>query len=256
MAAKPASIASLVRNSAKSEKDFADTLSQILMEEGDTDRVVEFLTRLNLPKTMETSDDRSLDEAVFSSVTDFDTEMELSNGFSKFVDRHIRKLKWHVSHPAMDGIEAVTLLYRSITIIARLRIKRLIALLKARPVLTSHEWGTCRELLNRTFRDFRQATDIVTGAWLEAMLENLDKDEVKAALQDMPMEVRRLTNSVSALRDEIESTRLTMGVKPDGYPEVRPPRYFGGDILEGTSWKHFWGEVSNMTDSLYTLVQI
>lgn len=253
---KPPTIASLVRLSGKNEQAFNDILTTVLTEEEDVARVVEYLSRLNLPKTMEESEGYTNTEDDMLEVKDFDTEIIVSEGFTKFTERHIRKLKWHVSHPSMESVGAVTLLYRSIGMITRVRIRRIVALLNKSEILSPYEWGTSRELLNRTFRSFRSATNITTRVWLESMLENMDPQEVKAASQHLPLEVRKQSNSVAGLRDDIEAARLTLGVKPEGYPVVKPPRYFGGDILEATSWKHFWGEVSNMADSLYNMIQL
>ncbi|MCB9760086.1 MAG: hypothetical protein H6739_09655 [Alphaproteobacteria bacterium] len=256
MATKPPTIASLVRLSAKTEQDFNDILSRTLLEEDDTERVVEYLTRLNLPKTMALSEGATLSEEALNKVTDFDQEAVLSKGFIKFTERHIRKLKWHVSHPSLESVVPVALLFRAISTVAHLRIGRVVALLKSRDVLSAHDWGMTRELLNRAYRDFRHATGIVTGAWYEALVEAIPVEEVRTALDALPGQVYEQIRLLERLRAEIEAARLTLAVKPDGYPEVRPPRYFGGDLLEDVSWKHFWGEVANMADGLQQQVHV
>ena len=43
---------------------------------------------------------------------------------------------------------------------------------------------------------------------------------------------------------------LALAVQPDGYPLVKPPRYFGGDLLDQGSWKHYWGDVGTLADNL------
>ena len=55
---------------------------------------------------------------------------------------------------------------------------------------------------------------------------------------------------LASLRDEVEVARLDLAVQPEGYPMVRPPRYFGGDLMETMSWKHFWGEVGTLQDNM------
>ncbi|MEY3213452.1 MAG: hypothetical protein RIT28_3933 [Pseudomonadota bacterium] len=250
MATPTQTAAKEARLSARSEQDFADLIAQVLIDERDAEKVVDFLTKLNVPKVYEPGTELVIKPEGITSASDFDVETEISNGFVKFTDRHVRKLKWHVSHPALDGVEQVIVLYRSVGYIAQLRISRILHLLKERETLTTFEWGMARELLNRTYRDFRQATSIVTQAWLDALKESNDSEAVKVALTPLPQIIRNQSNVLAELRDQLERARLTLAVKPDGYPPVRPPRYFGGDLLDSASWKHFWGEVHIMADNL------
>ncbi|MCB9742948.1 MAG: hypothetical protein H6741_05555 [Alphaproteobacteria bacterium] len=256
MASKPPTIASLVRLSAKSEADFYGILSDVLVNEEDQERVVEYLTRLNLPKTMEPSDDIQVADEVTSTVTNFDDELALANGFEKFTARHLRKLKWHVSHPSIEGVTPVTLLYRSTAIMAYLRIARVVSLLGSKDVLSTHEWGTARELLNRAYRDYRMATNVLTVSWLEALMESGEAEEIRQALDHLPSVVYAQIRKLERLREEVEAARVELTVQPPGYPPVKPPRYFGGDLLDTSSWKHFWGEVNNLADGLQQQVHV
>lgn len=254
--AKPATVASLVRQSAKSEQDFQEVLANTLQGDSQPERIVEYLTRLNLPKTMETGDAVEISQEASAKVTNFDDEMALFAGFVKFTERHMRKLKWHVSHPDHDNVAAVGALYRSIGLVAQLRIARIISLMSAREMLSTHEWGIAREMLNRTYRDFRQATTIVASNFVDALLEGKDTAAARKAMEPLPPEVDAQIRALAAQREKIEAARMQLSVKPDGYPPVKPPRYFGGDLLDNASWKHFWGEVTNLADNLHQQVHM
>lgn len=238
------------RQSVRSQQEFMDLVAQVIADERDADRVADQLTRLGVPRTLDT-EEAAWGEAAIVSATDFDSEHALAAGFVKFADRHVRKLKWHLSHAALDGVEAVSVLYRVLGDISQLRIARVVHLLTSKQVLTPHEWGLARELLNRTYRDFRQATALVATSWPEALIEATDREAARRALEHLPGLVRQQSVKLSALRERIEAARNALAVKPDGYPIVRPPRYFGGDLLDAVSWKHFWGEVHILADSLH-----
>ena len=77
-----------------------------------------------------------------------------------------------------------------------------------------------------------------------------DRQEALSALDGYPQMIREATNLLSGLREEVEAVRITLSVQPLGYDVISPPRYFSGDLLETGSWKHFWGEVGNMSDHL------
>jgi hypothetical protein len=55
-----------------------------------------------------------------------------------------------------------------------------------------------------------------------------------------------LDDSIGKLEDartRIEDRRLELAVLPEGYPAVKPPVYFGGDLLARGPWKLFWSQV-------------
>lgn len=246
------SIASLVREAAKSETAFLASLNEVLDDEA-PDRLEEFFARLNIPRSSKGDDTRAeggLPDGQSFTVTTFQQEMQVTDSIQKFLDRHLRKIKWHVSHPAIDGAQNCVRLYRAMATVTELRIRRVIALLEANPTVTAEEWGTARELLNRAYREIREASSIVTGAWVEALATTAEPAQIKAALVDFPDVVSQVVQSLRDLRDQVEARRQEMEVRPAGYPPVRPPRYFGGDLLDISSWKHFWGELSAMSDSL------
>jgi hypothetical protein len=46
-------------------------------------------------------------------------------------------------------------------------------------------------------------------------------------------------------RDEIEIRRREMAVLPPGFPPVKPPVYFHGDLLGKGPWKLFWQSLAD-----------
>lgn len=249
--AKPQSIASLVREAGASEAGFIKSFDTVLNEK-DMDRFIEFATRLNQPLRMEGNEEVAPGvETLDCSTTDFETESIYADALSKFNARHMRKIKWHISHPDIDTIEPGFRIYRCIARVAEFRLRRMISLLSSKEVLTPSEWGVARELLNCAYREFRDATTLVTQTWFDSLFENFEQDEVRQRFTDFPNVVDTWAERLSSLRDEVEGRRASMAVQPpEPYPLVRPPRYFGGDLVAQVAWKHYWGEVGTLADSL------
>lgn len=256
MTTKPQqTIASLVREAAKSETSFLNTLSEIL-DDDEPERLEEFFSKLNIPRSVKGDEPQPEDDsptgAAAISVTTFAQEMKITEGIQKFLERHMRKIRWHVAHPSLDGIQNCVRLYKAMSTVTELRIRRVAALLKARPRLTVEEWGMARELLNRAFREIREATSAVSTAWIESLMGTNEKDEVRRSLIGFPEQVDHTVKLLKELRDLVEEARLKTEVKPADYPPVKPPRYFGGDIIDVRSWRHYWGDLNGMSDSLRT----
>ncbi len=253
---KPPTLASLVRLAGATEESFIEGTLAIL-QEGDNERSVEFLTRLNLPRDFGLNPDGipSL-EGLDVAVVDWQTETVIIEGMEKFIERHIRKLKWLVNHPDVEAVNAGVGLYRSKCIMTELRIRRVLALLQQSEVLNPIEWGVARELLNRAYRDFRRSSSLLTHQFYESMVGSVEREEVRAALSPVPLVMKQHIARLAGLRDEVEVARQDLAVQPEGYPIVRPPRYFGGDLMETMSWKHFWGEVGTLQDSMRQHVEL
>jgi hypothetical protein len=250
-------ISTLVREAAKSEANFLQVLNTELIPDT-PERIEEFFAKLNIPRSTK-ADDTLVEQLALSgtdrfAVTTFADEVKVAEGIQKFMDRHMRKLKWHVAHPAQEGITNCVRLYRAMGITTELRVLRVLALMKSRQRLTVEEWGLARELLNRAYRELREATAIVTGPWIDALLSLEGRQEVLAGLAPFAGIVSGYVKVLESLRKAIEERRQEMEVKPEGYPVVRPPRYFGGDLLDAGSWKHFWGEISGMADGLRNIL--
>ena len=251
MAAKRPSIASLVRDAGASEAGFVTALDTVLKEK-DTDRFVEFATRLNQPLRMEGNDEEPAGiDTIEIDVSDFDAETIYAGALNKFNARHMRKIKWHISHPDIDTVEPGFRIYRCMARISEFRLRRMIALLNSKEVLNPTEWGLARELMNCAYREFRDSTELVTQTWLDSLFENFEHDEVRQRFSVLPNVIDSWADRLSALRDEVETRRADMAVQPpEPYPTVRPPRYFGGDLMAQSAWKHYWGEVGTLADSL------
>ena len=251
MAAKRPSIASLIRKAATSEADFIGALQDGL-EENDTERLTEYLTRINQPLKFEgTEDEVPAIGTVEFEVTDWNEEAEVDAALTKFHARHMRKLKWYISHPDIESVDPGLRIFNCMVYFIQFRMLRVLKLLDQKEVLNPVEWGLARELLNRALREFREACALATGRWFESNLENLDPDEVKSKMTGLPATIVAFSNEIGALRDRVEERRASMAVQPPApYPTVRPPRYFGGDLIDSNSWKHYWSEVDGLADTM------
>lgn len=254
MATKPPTIASLVRTACHSHKMYVDNTSYILIE-NDKERIVEYFTRLSLPRAYAEEDlGEWAAEAFTVGEGTLQYELDLMEGMTKYIERNTRKIKWHISHPGEPDAEAsanaVSLVFAAQGEFAAFRIRRVLRILDNHKTLTAKEWGYTRELLNRAYRDYRTGVQLITTRYIEELMTASDPEEALAALKGYPELFKKHTQELDALRDEIEEMRLTLAVQPEGYPIVRPPRYFGGDLLDTPSWKHFWGEVGTLSDNM------
>lgn len=242
-----ATIASLVRNASRSEQDFYDCIAQVCAEET-PERIAEFFDKLNIPRSVAGEDHTSplpSVEQLTHTPFSFEEEQEISNGVQKFLDRHEKKLKWHATRPSMEGAPNVVLLFRTGIIATEVRLRRLHALLRTKDELSPNEWAVARELMNRSYLSFRNYLNHVAGAWVDAMLGAVDREEFMSFLGNfyevIDEEVRRLEEH----RSRIEARRAELTVLPEGYDPVKPPIYFGGDLLGRGPWKQFWVVIEN-----------
>jgi len=243
---KAATIASLLRNAAKDENEFVATVVGIF-EEDDMDRIAEFFDRLGIPKPVgnETlSAPLPMFGAGGTKVNDFATEAVISKGIQRFLDRHERKVKWHATHAAADGIENVLVLFRSAMLVTNLRLARLRALLRTKTDFTPDEWAVARELMNRSYLSFRNFLNVVGGDWVDAMLGIISREDLAEKLGNFYELVDDEIRTLEEFRAELEERRQDLTVIPEGYPPVKPPNYFGGDLLGRGPWKQFWANIN------------
>ena len=103
-----------------------------------------------------------------------------------------------ISHPELDSIAPGIRIFGCMGFMAEMRIRRVLALLNQKEILTPAEWGTARELLNRTYRHFRVATTLVTENWMESLLENCEQDTVREGLSPLPAMINAVKLGVLA----------------------------------------------------------
>jgi hypothetical protein len=241
---KVATIASLVRNASRSEAEFIQTIEEIFGED-DVERAADFFDRLNIPRSTGSEGiplEGVLPEptSIMLNVTSFESEQAISSGMQRYLDRHERKIKWHATHPAIDGVENVLLLFRQAMFVTNLRLRRLQLLLDAATELTPIQWAISRELMNRSFLSFRNFLNLTAGEWIDAMNAAVARDELADKLGSyyelIDQQIRHLEDS----RQRLEARRLDLVVVPEGFPPVKPPNYFGGDLMGRGPWKQFW----------------
>ena len=161
----------------------------------------------------------------------------------KFLERHIRKIKWHAKNPSVEGSENVLFLTRCAIMVTDARLTRLELLLKSADELNPLEWSYARELMNKAYLAFRNFLVQLAGPWIEAMQTAVPREDLLALLgnfyENIDAQVRRL----EASRERLEDRRMELTVVPEFYPPVKPPVYFGGDLMARGPWKQFWSTV-------------
>ncbi|MCB9686646.1 MAG: hypothetical protein H6738_25475 [Alphaproteobacteria bacterium] len=246
---KQATIASLVRTAAKTEAEFMSTVEGIF-EEDDVERIWEFFDRLNIPRSQGAEDDLmcavpEVGGPALAKRYDYGDESRVSSGIQRFLDRHERKIKWHATHPSLDGVDNVLLLFRSAMAITNLRLARLKLLLQSKDELSPEEWSSARKLMNNSFLSFRNFLNLVAGEWVDAMSSTVPRDELAAKLGRFYELVDQQIQRLEKQKEELEGRRREMAVLPDGYPPVKPPVYFHGDLLGKGPWKLFWQSLND-----------
>lgn len=247
---KVATIASLVRTAAKSEQDFIDTVHAVFEEE-DPNRAADFFDRMNIPRSVG-AEGGLLDEipvlggAAVKDANDFEQEYILSAGIQKFLDRHERKIKWHSTHPSIEGAQNVLLVFRGAIMGTNLRLTRLRLLLESKDELSPREWRIARELMNRSYLSFRNFLKLTAGPWIDAMQQNFGTEELNDAIGNFYELVDQAVRALEDHKEAIEERRLQLTVvPPEGLPPVKPPVYFSGDLLGRGPWKQYWAGVNS-----------
>jgi hypothetical protein len=143
-------------------------------------------------------------------------------------------------------VDNVLLLVRSAMWLTNLRLRRLRALFEKNEVLTPQDWATARDLMNRTFLTWRHFLHHLAGDWVDAMLTVTDRDDLAQRLGSYYELVDRQVRMVEESRNAFEDRRLDLTVTPEGFPAVKPPNYFGGDLLGRGPWKQYWTSLSQL----------
>lgn len=247
-ATKVPTIASLVRTAAKSETDFIAVV-QGVFEEADVDRIWEFFDRLNIPRS-QGAEGGLLDELpnleteATMRIWDFAAEAKLSKGIQRFLDRHERKIKWHAGHPSLEGAENVLLLFRAAMAVTNLRLRRLVKVMRSQDELTPIEWSSARTLMNHSYLSFRNFLSLTATDWIDAVQLAVPPEELTEKVGTFYELVDGEVRVLEEMRTALEDRRAELTVLPEGFPPVKPPNYFGGDLLGRGPWKQFWQAIS------------
>jgi hypothetical protein len=246
---KVATIASMVRTAAKSEVEFVRMVDEIFTE-GDLERTWEFFDRLNIPRSQGAEAGLNLplpdllneNTKVITTLLD---EARISLGVQRFLDRHERKIRWHATHPELKGTENVLLLFRAAMSTTNLRLARLKLLLANQDTLDPYEWAAARELMNRSYLSFRNFLNYVAADWIDAVNGAVPRNELLEKLGNFYELVDQQVRKLEETRLEIEERRMELTVipSPDHAP-VKPPIYFGGDLMGRGPWKQFWAVIN------------
>jgi hypothetical protein len=161
------------------------------------------------------------------------------------MDRHERKLKWHANHPSLESAENTMLLTRAVMVLTDHRLKRLVALLERGDQLDPVQWAIARELMNRSFLSFRNILNILAGDWIDAMQTAVSREELTEKIGNFYEFIDTHIRLLEAYREKLEARRLELAVLPDGYPPVKPPNYFGGDLMGRGPWNQFWTTIDS-----------
>lgn len=254
---KAVTIASLVRSAARSEADFHNTIAEVFIE-GDLERAAEFFDKLNIPRS--TGAESGLFRHLrvpgpdLLQIGTFAQEHAISRGMQRYLDRHERKIKWHAGHPSEEGVSNVLLLFREAMFVTNLRLKRLQLLLDSTDELTPQQWAAAREMMNRSYLSFRNFLSLTAHDWVDAAGSVMSPDDLADKLRNMEGEddsvddyyqlVDQQIRDLEETRERIETRRLELTVAPEGFPPVKPPNYFGGDLMGRGPWKQFWNQLN------------
>ncbi len=246
---KQATIASLVRSAAKSEPEFVETVNSVF-DEDDVERIAEFFDRLNVPRSH--GADSGLNDPLPSltanapnlKVWGFPEEVKIGDGIQRYLDRHERKIKWHAGHPSIEGAQNVMLLFRAAMVTTDLRLQRLKLVMKGKDELTPDDWWAARKLMNNTYMSFRNFLTLVSVDWVDAMTTAVPREELSERLGQFYELVDAQVQKLDEHKHALEERRREMTVIPEGYPPVKPPVYFHGDLLGKGPWKLYWTTIN------------
>jgi hypothetical protein len=240
-------ISSLIRQAARSEAEFLSVIELVFAEET-AERIAEFFDRLNIPRSVEGENLAEplppLDSAS-ATVKNYEDERLINHGIQKYMDRHLKKLKWHAQRPTMEGSGNVLLLMRQGIAITDIRLRRLANLMRVKDELTPEEWAIARDIMNRAYMSFRHYLSQLGGQWIDAAITQLERTELEALVGNFYELVDATVRRLEEHKARIEARRMELTVLPVGFDPVKPPVYFGGDLLGRGPWKQFWTAIED-----------
>lgn len=244
---KVVTIASLNRAAARTEADFATTV-QAVVSEADHARTAEFFDKLNIPRSVpgEFTTEPIPDIVVGpDGIGTYEEERAIAAGIQKYMDRHERKIKWHAGHPSMEGVDNICFVVRTGVSITNHRLDRLQLLLRSKDEVTATEWAISRELMNRAYLSIRNYLNLLSQPWVEAMIALVGRQELADRLDTFYEIIDDAIRSLEDHRKRIEERRMELTVIPlnEAYPPVKPPNYFGGDLMGVGPFSQFWQNI-------------
>ena len=244
---KVATIASLVRAAARTEVDFFTTVQSVI-DEADHERTAEFFDKLNIPRSVpgEHTNEPIPDLIVGpDKIGTYEQEEAIADGIQRYMHRHERKIKWHAGHPSMEGTDNVVLVMRTTAAMTRHRLDRLQLLLRSKDELTAQEWNIARTMMNRAYLGFRNLVQMLSQPWVDAMLNEVGKDDLIQRMEGFYEHIDATVRALEEHRTRLEERRSELTVLPlsDAYPPVKPPNYFGGDLMGVGPWSQFWSNI-------------
>ncbi len=244
---KEVTIASLVRTASRGENEFITT-AQAVLDDEPLDRVADFFDKMNIPRSVgaeELHHALPVLKVTPDRIGTFEEEGAISDGIQKYLDRHQRKIKWHAGHPSIEGAENVLLIMRCAMAVTDMRLERLLYVLSTKDELSLIEWHISRTMMNKSYLSFRNFLNLLAGPWIDAMQASVARDDLLEKLGNFYEFIDEKIRGLEEYRVKIEERRADLTVLPEGYPPVKPPNYFGGDLLGRGPWKQFWNSVDN-----------
>jgi hypothetical protein len=242
---KVATLSSLLRVAARTEAEFVEVV-QSMIDANDHERTAEFFDKMNIPRSVPgelTVEPVTVIAMPEDGIGDYEQERAIGLGIQKYMDRHERKIKWHAGHPSMEGVSNVVFVMRCASTVTNLRLERLHLLLNSKDELTVREWFISREMMNKSFLSYRNHLRLVAGPWTDAMNLTVDPMEFSDRLETFYEIIDGQVRKLEEHRKLIEERRVELTVTPEGFPPVKPPNYFGGDLMGVGPWSQYWTNV-------------
>jgi hypothetical protein len=173
---------------------------------------------------------------------------DLHGAVSQFCDRHIRKLRRHVTDRDTDGIPNFIHIFLAITALLRSPMERAVQGLEAKEGAVSRdEWAECRELSNVYYERFKEVTSLFWTDFLEPLIKEHPEVDFRELLAPDLEAIRDTATDMLAFRDRIEALRIRKCIDP---PSNVPFGYFYSVLASET-----WAKYKRSAESTYLHVQ-
>jgi HKD family nuclease len=140
---------------------------------------------------------------------------DLHEAVLQFCDRHMRKLRRHITDRDIDGVPNFVHIFLAINALLRSQIERVVQGLEARDgLLSTDEWAMCRELCNVYYERFREITSCFWTEYLEPMRNEHPEVNFHELLAPDLDAIKETAADMLAFRDRIEGLRRTKCILP------------------------------------------